>query len=148
MRVDIKIDPQITETNVIIQAPKISTELIALAELLEKADDKAYLLTAKKDDKLFIIEAEQVDIVRTEGGEVKLYKDDATEYTLAKPLTEIHERLGENFLRISKSALVHINRVDHIAPSFNGTMYIVMKNGISDYISRKYLSAFKKHLGL
>jgi len=56
--------------------------------------------------------------------------------------------LGPAFVRISKSTLVNMKRVDHLAPSLNSTMYIVMKNGISDYITRRHLGDFKNRLGL
>jgi len=121
---------------------------MTLAEILEQAEEKPALLFAKRADKLFVIESEQVDIIRTEGSDIKLYNREAQGYILTKPLREIGERLGSDFVRISKSAIVNMNRVDHLSPSFNGTMYIVMKNGISDYISRKHLGDFKRRLGL
>jgi len=144
MKVEIKINPDIAEITAVIHAPKMTPELIALVESLEEIEDKASLLTAKKDDKIFIIEPSQVDIVRVEGGELKLYNQNAQEYVVTKSLQEILDSIGSNFVRISKSAIVNVNRVDHLSNSFNGTMHIVMKNGVSDYISRKYLADFKK----
>jgi len=144
MRVEIKIDPEISEVTAVIHAPKMTSELFALVEAFEKP----LLLVAKNDDKVFIIEPEQVDIIRTEGGEIKLYDSKAQEYTVTKPLHEILGGLPAAFVRISKSAIINIGRVDHLSNSFNGTMHIVMKNGVSDYISRKYLSDFKKRLGM
>ncbi|MCL2217082.1 MAG: LytTR family transcriptional regulator [Defluviitaleaceae bacterium] len=148
MKVEIKIDPNIEEPAIVIHAPKITPEVLMWAEMFEGAGDRASLLIAKKNDKLFVIEPEQIEIIRTEGGDIKLYNREAQEYMLTKPLHELQEQLGSGFARISKSAIVNINRVDHLSHSFNGTMYIVMKNGVNDYISRKYLSDFKKRLGL
>jgi DNA-binding LytR/AlgR family response regulator len=148
MRVEIKINPDITEVTAIIHAPKMTPELMTLVESLEGVEDKASLLVAKRDDKIFIIEPDHVDIIRTEGREVKLYDNKKQGYTLTKPLSKILERLPNHFVRISKSTIVNINRVDHISNSFNGTMYIVMKNGTDDYISRKYLSDFQKRLDI
>ena len=144
MKVEIKINPDIAEITAVIHAPKMTPELIALVESLEGVEDKASLLTAKKDGKIFIIEPSQIDIIRVEGGELKLYNQSAQEFVVAKSLQEILDSIGNNFVRISKSAIVNVNRVDHLSNSFNGTMYIVMKNGVSDYISRKYLADFKK----
>jgi len=148
MRVEIKIDPNIGEPIAVIHTPKLTPELMVLIETLEQADEKPSLLFAKNDNKLFVVEPEQIDIIRTEGNDIKLYNREAQEYIITKPLREIEEQLGSIFVRISKSALVNIKRVDHLSPSFNSTMYIVMKNGISDYISRKHLSDFKKRVGL
>jgi len=148
MRVEIKIDPDIAEVTAVIHAPKMTPTLMELVEILEGAEDKASLLVAKKDDKVFLIEPEKAEIIRTDGREIKLFDQKGHEYTLTKPLNRILEQFPKNFMRISKSAIVNINRIDHLSNSFNGTMYIIMKNGVSDYISRKYLSEFQKRLGM
>ena len=148
MRVEIKIAPDIGEPIAIIHTPKMTPELAMWVEMLERAEDKPSLLIAKNDDKLYVIRHEDVEIIRTEGGETKLYNRNAQVFTIPKPLHEIQERLGAGFVRISRSAIVNIDRADHLSPSFNGTMKIAMKNGVSDYISRKYLGEFKKSLGM
>jgi len=148
MRVEIKINPDITGVTAVIHTPKMTQKLMHLVEILEGAADKDSLLIAKNDDKVFVIESDQVDIIRTDGSVIKLYNQKAQEYIVTKPLHEILEQLPSNFVRISKSAIVNIGRIDHLSNSFNSTMYIVMKNGVSDYISRKYLGDFKKRLGM
>ena len=148
MRVEVNINPDITEVTAVIHAPKMTQDLMDLVETLEGAEDKASLLVAKNDDKVFLIEPDQVEIIRTDGRDIKLFDRKGQEYTLAKPLGKILERFSKYFVRISKSAIVNINRVDHLSNSFNGTMYIIMKNGVSDYISRKYLGDFQKRLDI
>jgi len=148
MRVEIKLDPNISEEIAVIHAKKMTPKLLALVEAFEGVEEKASLLVAKNDDKVFIIEPDQVDIIRAEGGEIKLFNRQAQEYIVTKPLHEILEMLPSNFVRISKSTIVNVNRVDHLSNSFNRTMYIIMKNGISDYISRNYWGEFKKRLGI
>ena len=148
MKVEIRIDANAHVPTVVIHAAKLTPELATLVELIEGTETQPFLLTAKKDDKSFIIEPEQAEIIRTEGGTTKLYNRKGQNFDISKPLHELSERLGNSFVRISKSAIVNINQVDHISPHFNGTMHIVMKNGTNDYISRSYWSGFKKRLGL
>ena len=148
MKVDIKINPELTEITHVIHAPKMTPELMSLIELLESSETKNELLVGKKDDKFFVIEPEEVDIIRTEGGEVKLYNRNGQGYVVAKSLQNIHEQLPKNFVRISKSAIININRVDHLSHSFSRTMHIVMKNGVTDSVSRSYLAEIKKHLDI
>ncbi|MCL1862281.1 MAG: hypothetical protein FWF78_01805 [Defluviitaleaceae bacterium] len=82
MRVEINLDPDISEETAIIHAKKMTPKLLNLVEALERADDeKTSMLVAKNDDKVFIIDPGQVDIIRTEGGEIKLYERD-----IMKPL--------------------------------------------------------------
>jgi len=148
MKVDIKINPELTEITHVIHAPKMTPELLNLIELLESTVDKNDLLVGKKDDKFFVIEPEEVDIIRTEVGEVIVYNNKAEAYAIAKTLQKIHEQLPSNFVRISKSTIININRVDHLSHSFSRTMHIVMKNGVTDYVSRTYLGDIKKRLDI
>ena len=148
MKVEVKIDAKIQEPNVIIHTNKISPEITSIIELIEQSNDQANVLIAKKDDKSFIIEPNDAEIIRTEGGVVTLYNRKGTDFIISKGIAELENTLGNDFIRISKGVLVNINRVDHLSRHFNGTMYIVMKNGVNDYISRSYLNEFKKRLGL
>jgi len=148
MRIEIKIDPNISDDTAIIHARKMTPKLLALVEGLEGVDDKASLLVTKMDDKLFVLEPDNIDIIRTEGGEIKAYNQKAQGHIITKPLHELLDMLPSCFVQISKSAIININRIDHLSNSFNRTMYIVMKNGIDDYISRTYLGEFKKQLGI
>ena len=150
MKVDIKVDPDIQAITAVIHTPKLTPELLQWVEMLEGITENQPLplLVAKNDDKLFVLDPDQVEIIRVEGGDVMAYNPKGRAYLIPKPLHEIHDKLGSGFVRISKAAIVNIGRVDHLSPSFNGTMYIVMKNGVSDYISRKFLGDFKRRLGL
>lgn len=148
MRVEIKIDSELAQPYAILHIPKLTTKVGALVELLESAEVSPRLLPAKRGDKSYVIAAENMELIRTESGSVMLYDRQAQGFTVDKPLHEILGRLGHDFVRISKSAIVNINRIDHVSPSFNGTMDIIMKNGMTDYISRKFLGEFKKRLGL
>jgi DNA-binding LytR/AlgR family response regulator len=148
VRVEIRIDAGLPEPVAVLHLPELTSEIAALVGLLENAGVSAPLVTAKRDDKSYVIEPGQTELVRTESGIVVLYDREARSYTLDRPLHEMGKRLGQDFVRISKSALVNIHRIDHVSQSFNGTMDIIMKNGMNDYISRKYLGDFKKRLGL
>jgi len=148
MRVKVEIDTNLTEMTATIHAPKITPQLTALVTTLEGAADNASFLVVKKEGKIFVVEPDQIEIIRIEGNDIILYNREAQSFTLTKTLQEIYNSLSDNFVRISKSVIVNINRVDHLSNSFNSTMYIAMKNGVSDYISRKYLGDFKKRLGI
>jgi len=152
MRVEIEVNPDIAEETAILRVPKMTPELLTLVEILEGTNsqeaDKSMMLVAKKDDKVFLIEPDKVDIIRSEGGKITLYDHKAQEYMLAKSLSDVLEQLPNHFVRISKSSIVNTNRVDHLSNSFDRTMYIIMENGIHDYITRNYLGDFKKRLGM
>ena len=144
MQIEIKIDPNIVEPIIVIHTPKITPGVMAWVEKFEGTEIKSSSLMVKSEDKIFIIEPEQIEVIRTESGEIKLYNRKGQEYIVSKPLHEIQIRLGSGFARISKSSIINIDRVDHISQSFNTSMHVVMKSGVDDYISRKYWADFKK----
>lgn len=94
------------------------------------------------------MEPERLELIRTEGREIICYDNSKNRYVLGKPLYELEHLLGSSFVRVSKSTIVNIKRIDHVKAGFNGTMELVMKNGIKDYISRSFRKAFKERLGL
>ena len=53
LRVEIKINPDVTEVTAVIHAPKMTHDLMDLVETLEGTEDKASFLVAKNDDKVF-----------------------------------------------------------------------------------------------
>ncbi|WP_409201083.1 LytTR family DNA-binding domain-containing protein [Methanobrevibacter sp. DSM 116169] len=70
------------------------------------------------------------------------------DFNTDKKLYELENILDNSFIRISKSSIVNINKINYIAPSFKGIMFISLKNGLKDNISRNYLPEFKIRLRL
>jgi DNA-binding LytR/AlgR family response regulator len=86
-------------------------------------------------------------MARVEDQKVVLYLKDS-KATAGKRLNEIEKQLGGNFMRISKFTVVNLRQIGSVQPSINGFMYLTLKNGCRDSISRKYLPGFKRYLGL
>ncbi len=64
-------------------------------------------------------------------------------------LYELEEMLGNKyFIRVSKYALVNINKIDYIKPAFNSKLLLLMKNGDRVEVNRRYYKAFKNTLNL
>jgi len=148
MKVELKIDPNLMQERAIIEAPKWTPKLTAAMTFLEALSDKTAVLTAKRDDKIYLLEPDKVEIIRTEGGKIMLYDYRAWEYTATKPLNELMDTLPNEFVRISKAVIINSSRINHISNSFDRTMHVRMENGMNDYITRSYLAAMKMRLGL
>jgi DNA-binding LytR/AlgR family response regulator len=63
-------------------------------------------------------------------------------------LFELEEDLGPDFMRISKSIVVNIRKIESVEAVFNGMMLLHMRNGSKEYVSRLYLPELKAYLGL
>ena len=86
-------------------------------------------------------------MARVENEKISVYGK-AKVYSCSGRLYKIEELMGSGFLRISKSTIINLKYLDSVEPSFNGMMLVKLKNGSKDYVSRKYLPALKKYLGL
>ena len=63
-------------------------------------------------------------------------------------LYNLEETLNDNFIKINQSCIVNKNLIERFDVSFSGSMKITLKNGYSDYISRRQLKNVKERLGL
>lgn len=148
MRVECKISPTYTEPCAVLYLSRMTDTIADIIAMLEKENGNPPTLIAEKDRKTYFVKPEEISLVRTEGRAIVCYDKCKNRYTLDKPLYELESVLGIHFARISKSTIVNINQIDHVEASFNGTMEIVMKNGVMDYISRSFRKSFKERLGL
>jgi DNA-binding LytR/AlgR family response regulator len=148
LRTEFEISPDIDEPYAVIHAEKRTPELQSLADTIERYTESARVIAAKKDDRIFVLSPEDIQIVRTENDEMAAYDSAGERFTTDKRLYEAEMLLGDACVRISKSAIVNIRKISHVEASFNGMLNVMMKNGVTEYISRRYVSRFKKRLGL
>ena len=147
MRVELHIDTHCEDPRALVYAARLTPALQNAISILEKENEDV-IFTAQAGGKTYILEPEKIEIIRTEGRELALYDRAKNRYLLSRPLYELEQLLGKNFIRISKSAIVNIFCIHHVEASFNGTMEIVMKNGVEEIISRGYRQKFKERLGV
>ncbi len=148
MKVECKISDDYKEPYAILHINKITPAITEIISILENESSQTQPLTMTKERKTYFIKSEELSLVRSEGREIVCYDQQKNRYVLDKPLYEWERILGVPFVRISKSTIVNMHHISHVEASFNGTMELVMKNGIMDYISRSYRKSFKERLGL
>lgn len=148
MKVECRISTEYKEPYAVLHINQMTPAVAQIISMLEKEGMDSLTLTATKERKTYFIKPEDLSIVRTEGRDVICYDKLKNRYLLDKPLYELENILDFHFVRISKSTIVNICQIDHVEASLNGTMELVMKNGITDYISRSFRKVFKERLGL
>ena len=144
MKFEVKVSEDIKEPYVIIHTNTITTEIQKIISIL--GEDES-IITVNDGDKIIVLQKDEIYMVRTEMSEVIVHCKDK-KYKSKKRLYEIGEQLGSEFIQISKSAFVNLKKIQCVEPFFNGMMSLKLKNGTSEYISRKYLPEFKKYLGI
>lgn len=67
-------------------------------------------------------------------------------YHLRKRIYQLTNELPNNFWRINKSSVVNKIYIDRFEETKTAGVNIVMKNGLSDYVSRRCFSKIRKEL--
>ncbi|MBE6495015.1 MAG: LytTR family transcriptional regulator [Methanobrevibacter thaueri] len=123
------------------------TENISKAINILESEDQSEMLAVKSGSDITLLELKDIYMVRVEDKKVMVYAEN-NDYLIKKPLYQVEEGLNSDFVRISKTTIVNLKKIKRVAPSLKGMMFIELKNGLKDNISRKYLPDFKKALDL
>ncbi len=79
----------------------------------------------------------------------KLFAITESEKLLIKyRLYSIEEKLSADFIKINKSCIANIKKIDRFDTSISGTLKVKFKNGYTEYVSRRSIKAVKERLGL
>ena len=145
MRVRIQVDPAISEEYAEFHVREITDEVSRFAEIIEKSS--SVLTGTDEVERTIIINPDDIVAVYAEKKWCRILTETA-EYSCRKRLYEIEQDLGPEFMRISKSILVCIRKIDSVEAVFNGMLLLHMKNGSKEYVSRTYLPNLKSYLGI
>ncbi len=153
MKVDLFISRDIKEPYAEIHSDSLTDNIQKAMDLLEndnveeEYDGNSSILAVKKGQDIVLLDFKDIYMIRVEDKQTKVYTENRN-YLVKKPLYQIEENLNSDFVRISKSVIVNLRKIERVAPSLRGMMFIELKNGLKDNISRKYLADFKKALDL
>ena len=144
MKVEVKLDPNYTETKIEIYTSEINEEISNLIKQLEfKSDDK---VIAWKEGKIYILELKQIEAIYSNQGKVYIRVNNM-EYISKSKLYEIEEQIKEpSFIRISNSEIINFNKVESLDSSITGTIKINFKSGYITYASRRNIKKIKEYL--
>ena len=146
MNVNLFVSRDIEEPYADIHTNELTDNITKAMSILE-SDDSNEMLVVKRGSDIALLEFSEIFMFRVEDKQVNVYTENQ-EYIIKKPLYQVEETLTSDFVRISKTTIVNLKKIKRVAPSLKGMMFIELKNGLKDNISRKYLSEFKRALDL
>lgn len=146
MKVDLFFSRDIKEPYAEIHTNELSDNIQKAINLLEDESVNS-MIAVKKGKDITFLKFDEIYMFRVEDKQVKVYTENDN-FLVKKALYQIEEMLDSSFIRISKSTIINLDKIDRVAPSLKGMMFIMLKNGLKDNISRKYLPEFKKSLDL
>ena len=146
MKVNLFVSKDIEEPYADIHTNEPTDNVTKAVSLLE-SEESSDMLAVRKGSDIALLEFGEVFMLRVEDKQVKVYTENS-QYLIKKPLYQVEETLNNDFVRISKTTIVNLKKIERVAPSLKGMMFIQLKNGLKDNISRKYLPDFKNALDL
>lgn len=146
MKVNLFVSRDINEPHAEIHTNELTDNVKKAIVILEN-DDSNDMLAVKNGSDIALLELSEIYMFRVEDKQVKVYTE-KNEYIIKKALYQIEESLTIDFVRISKTTIINLKKIERVTPSLKGMMFIQLKNGLKDNISRKYLPNFKKALNL
>lgn len=146
MKVNLFVSRDIEEPYADIHTNELTDNVARAVSILE-SDESSDMVAVKKGSDIALLQMDEIFMFRVEDKQVKVYTESG-EYLIKKPLYQVEENLSTDFVRISKTTIVNLKKIERVAPSLKGMMFIQLKNGLKDNISRKYLPDFKNALDL
>lgn len=99
------------------------------------------------DDKdLIILQLEDIIMITILDNKITAICINNERYHLRKRIYQLTNELPNSFWRINKSSIVNKIYIDRFEETKTAGVNIVMKNGLSDYVSRRCFSKIRKEL--
>ncbi len=144
MEVKIEISPEHTFPRAVIYTDRLTPEIQRALDILQAKDAP---VLAERSERTFLLSGQDIYLIRVVDGKTMLYTQ-KEEFSTRKRLYELLDQLGGGFMQISKSCAVNLSCAESVEAGFGGSLLLKLKNGLSDYVSRKYLPDLKNYLGL
>ena len=145
MKISININPELTDTEIIINCGSLTAETENIIAALRMADNQ---LTVIKNGETHILDISKIAYIETVDRKTFVYTENDC-YESKLKLYEMYDRLcGGSFLRISKSCIVRLKYIRSLKSELDRRIRITLENGEQLIASRQYADELKKRLGI
>jgi len=125
------------------------TDQRILALLVEMKAGNKYLerLVIKTSGRIYFLETAEIDWIEAEGNYVSVHSAKKA-HLLRETISSLEAQLDpKKFLRIHRSSIVRIDRIQELQPWFHGEYRIILQNGTQLTLSRNYRDKLQEALG-
>ena len=128
----------------LIRAVEKTADIMNAIDLLENGSGGIAVI---KDKSTWFCKLTQIYYIESVDKRTYIYsKDDC--YESRERLYELEEKLGMYFVRISKSMIVNLRKIQNVSAEPGGRMVAVLLNAERVIISRSYVKEIKRRLGI
>lgn len=147
MQVKAVIHEKYSETEIHVCNHEENINLYQLVEDISSFVNRGLAVQRENGGKAILNEKDVISFY-SEGQKVFARTADET-YVIPKKLYELEQELSEKlFMRISKSEIINLKRIQRLDMSLTGTIRVIMKDGSETYTSRRNVVKLKKVLGV
>lgn len=128
------------------RAGDLNTKLETLLAESGPAPKKPTRLAFKSDGRVVFLKPEEIVRVEAADNYVLLHLVDAPRLMLRETMSALEERLGSDFVRVNRSAIVRLEQVKELQPTFHGDYTVVLRDGTRLPLSRSQRGQLDKFL--
>lgn len=145
MKIDISVNEAAEDLVISITCRQLTPDIERMIATLRMMNHQ---LTAKKDGEIHRVDIAQVLYMESVDRKCFIYTD-CEVYESDFKLYELERQLeGNGFLRVSKSFLIHLQKIQSLKADINRKIRITMSNGEQIMASRQYAEELKRRLGV
>lgn len=123
------------------------SELKALLEEMKTAPRYLERLVIKSHGKVFFLKTDAIDWIEAQG-KYELVHAGHESHLIREGMGKLESELDpKKFVRIHKSTIVNIDRIEHLQPLFHGDFRAFLRNGTTLTVSRRHREKLEKFLG-
>jgi two-component system LytT family response regulator len=121
--------------------------ILALLEEMKKGNKYLERLVIKASGRIYFLETAEIDWIEAEGNYVSVHCAKKS-HLLRETISSLENQLDpKKFLRIHRSSIVRIDRIQELQPWFHGEYRIILQNGTQLTLSRNYRDKLQEALG-
>ncbi len=145
MKITINVNPELTDTEIIINCGSITSETESIISALSMIDNQ---ITVIKNGETHILDISRIAYIETVDRRTFVYTENDC-YESKLKLYEIDGMLCSNgFLRINKSCIVRLKYIRSLKAELDRKIRITLENSEQLIASRQYADELKKRLGV
>jgi len=121
--------------------------IIALLEDLKAGNKYLERLVIKAGGRIYFLETNEIDWIEAQGNYVSVHNGKKS-HLLRETISNLETQLNpKKFVRIHRSSIVRIDRIQELQPWFHGEYRVILQNGTQLTLSRNYREKLQDALG-
>lgn len=146
MKIHLVINNDIETTEIHIHAKEYNEQIEQLMKQLQ-ATQSPTMIDGYFNQDIHMLKVDEIYSIYAEGPKVYLQTEEQ-EFEAKKKLYELEAQLAKDFVRVNKSTLINLNKITSIQLTTLSSTQVLLENGVSIHISRKYIKELKFKLGI